>query len=196
MNPLKGTPMYTIRTALLTTASLALFSGCVHAVPSELGDARIAYSQASAGPAAELVPAELHIAKQSLAEAEQAFLDEPRSYHTLDLAYVAQRTAQRADALGRIAVEQQKSDRAKDEFIATQSAIMKTSRADLQASTAAGAETKAALAGSQAALAGSEAALAGSQAALAGSEEARHAALSLASIRALDEIIPWIESRR
>lgn len=147
--------MSTIQVSLFTV-SIALFGGCVHAVPTELGDARIAYANASAGPAAELVPADLHIAKQSLAEAEQAFLDDPRSYHTLDLAYVAQRTSQRADALGRLAEEQQKTDRANDDFITTQTALMKDSRTELQASKAAGAETQAALVGSEAALASSE----------------------------------------
>lgn len=147
--------MSTIQTTLLTV-SLALFAGCVHAVPTELGNARIAYANASAGPAAELVPADLHIAQQSLAVAEQAFLDDPRSYHTLDLAYVAERTSQRADALGRIAVEQRKEDHANAEFTKTQTAIVKDTRAELEASKASGAETKAALAGSEAALAGSE----------------------------------------
>lgn len=143
---------------LLLSLSLALFAGCSHQPPTELVSARLAYANASLGPAAELAPADLHIAQQSLAVAEQAFADDPRAYHTMDLAYVAQRTSQKADALGRLALEQQKTERAKDEFTTTQTAIMKDTRAELAVSKASGAETKVALAGTEAALASSESA--------------------------------------
>ncbi len=175
--------MSTIQGSLLTL-SLAMFAGCVHAVPTELTNARIAYSNASEGPAAELVPADLHIAQQALAVAEQAFVDDPRSYHTLDLAYVAQRTSQKADAMGRLAVQQEKTETANADFTTTQTAMMKDTRAELQASKASGAETKVALAGSEAALAGSEAALAGSETARLAADKRTLAALAaLASMK-------------
>jgi outer membrane protein OmpA-like peptidoglycan-associated protein len=57
-------------------------------------DARAAYDEARLGKAAELAPAELHVAKVSLNAAEQAFQDDPESAETYTLAYVALRTAE------------------------------------------------------------------------------------------------------
>src|SRR3954469_3493804 len=70
--------------ALLATA-------CATVTPVELTNARTAYARASAGPAAQLKPAELHKAKGALDAAETSFLDEKNSPKTIDLAYIAQR---------------------------------------------------------------------------------------------------------
>src|SRR5262245_6408135 len=82
-----------------------LLSACAKTIPQELSDARRAYQQAMAGPAAEVKPAELHKAHESLVIAERAFADDPKSQHTRDLAYVAQRKAMLADALARQEVD-------------------------------------------------------------------------------------------
>src|SRR5690348_47067 len=62
--------------------------------PRQLLDARVAYNEARLGKAAELAPAELHMAKVSLNAAEQAFQDDPESAETYTLSYVALRTAE------------------------------------------------------------------------------------------------------
>ena len=64
--------------------------------PDQLVQARETYQRASEGPAAELTPAELHTAKQSLDRAEASFEDEPDSQATIDYSYVAQRKAESA----------------------------------------------------------------------------------------------------
>ncbi len=62
--------------------------------PRQLIDARAAYNEARLGKAAELAPAELHMAKMSLNQAEQAFQDDPESAETYTLSYVALRTSE------------------------------------------------------------------------------------------------------
>jgi Domain of unknown function (DUF4398) len=62
--------------------------------PRPLIDARKAYDEARLSRAAELAPAELHVAKVSLNAAEQAFQDDAESYETYTLSYVALRTAE------------------------------------------------------------------------------------------------------
>lgn len=62
--------------------------------PRQLIDARAAYNEARLGKAAELAPAELHLARVSLNSAEQAFRDDPESAETYTLSYVALRTAE------------------------------------------------------------------------------------------------------
>src|SRR4051812_45560188 len=96
------------RTHLTTLLSFAALVGGLAACgasapPKELVDARAAYARAEGGPAAQLVPAELHVARESLDVAEHAFHDNPDRPDTDDVAFVALRKAQRADALGRAA---------------------------------------------------------------------------------------------
>ena len=74
---------------------LVLLIGCASAPPPrQLIDARAAYNEARLGKAAELAPAELHLARVSLNAAEQAFADDPESAETYTLSYVALRTAE------------------------------------------------------------------------------------------------------
>ena len=53
--------------SFIVIAFAGLLFGCATAPPSELVNARLAYQQASAGQAAQLVPAELHKAQEALA---------------------------------------------------------------------------------------------------------------------------------
>ena len=67
-------------------------AGCAATLPpQELVDARAQYQTAASGPAAELAPAQLDTAKQSLAKAERSFEEEGDDPITKDLAYIAQR---------------------------------------------------------------------------------------------------------
>jgi outer membrane protein OmpA-like peptidoglycan-associated protein len=88
-------------------------TGCASTPPPrELVDARRSYDRAHDGPARELVPAELLTAQQALNRAEQSFLDDPDSPRTRDLAYIAQRKAQIAEAQGAVAGDQRDKARA------------------------------------------------------------------------------------
>ncbi len=111
--------------------TLTLLCACAATVPAELRDARQAYDNASRGPAAQLTPAELHKAHESLSQAEAAWHNDPTGFHTLDLAYVAQRKAEIADGRARIAQEEQTKARAQAELAATQAKLAEQTKADL-----------------------------------------------------------------
>jgi len=93
-----------MKTSLTSLTALAAASlvACASAVPpKELVDARAAYQSATKGPAAEQSPAELHEAKKALDQAEKQFGADGDEPQTKDLAYVAMRKAQLAEATAR-----------------------------------------------------------------------------------------------
>ena len=116
---------------LIMGATVALLCGCAATVPSELTDARLAYQHASAGPAGQLVPADLHTAREALDRAEESFSKDAKSYHTLDLSYVAQRKAEMADVLASIATEQKKKAGSEKAFQVAQGDLLQTSKQNL-----------------------------------------------------------------
>ena len=103
-----------IKLGLLSVISVSAFSmiACgTTAPPSELVDARAAYSRAAAGPAAQLDPADLHTAKESLDAAERQFADESDSQGTKDTSYIALRRTELAESRARvIAADKQKAE--------------------------------------------------------------------------------------
>jgi len=101
---------------LIFATFVALFAGCATVAPNELINARAAYQDASAGPAEQLVPAELHKAHEALVLAEQSFLKESDSQKTKDLAYVARRKSELAGALGAAAADKASKDEASADF--------------------------------------------------------------------------------
>jgi outer membrane protein OmpA-like peptidoglycan-associated protein len=125
--------------AVICTGAL---SACATTVPIELVDAREAYRRASVGTAGQAAPAELHVANVALAEAEQSFQNDPDSYRTRDLAYIAQRKAQLAEATASIAIQKQKEAQAKNDFQATQGKVVAKTKQDLN-------QTRSALAASE-----------------------------------------------
>jgi outer membrane protein OmpA-like peptidoglycan-associated protein len=108
-----------------------LISCSASAPPQELVDARLSYQQASTGPAGQLVPAELHKAKTALDLAEKSFLDNPNSYMTIDLSYVADRKSKLAEALAITFAENLATEKAKKEYEVTQAEIMKNTTEQL-----------------------------------------------------------------
>jgi outer membrane protein OmpA-like peptidoglycan-associated protein len=97
----------------ITTATF----GCATAEPSrELVDARRAYAQAEAGPAAQLQPAELLTARQALTQAEEAFKDDPGSEAETHLAYLAQRKSELATAEAEISAAKAAEDKAEADY--------------------------------------------------------------------------------
>ena len=107
------------------------FAGCATMPPKELVNARSAYKIASEGPAEQLAPTELHKAHEALVLAEQSFQKEPDSYKTKDLAYAAQRKAEKAGALGAIAADKASKDKANADFQKQQTEIVKQGKQDL-----------------------------------------------------------------
>jgi outer membrane protein OmpA-like peptidoglycan-associated protein len=93
-----------------------LLAGCGSTLPpKELVDARAAYQAAARGPAAQQAPAELHVAKQSLDQAERSFNDDGDSPQTKDYAYIAIRKAQLAEASARALIAQKDKEAAERE---------------------------------------------------------------------------------
>jgi outer membrane protein OmpA-like peptidoglycan-associated protein len=106
-------------------ALVALLTACgAHMPPKELVDARAAYDHAAAAESTSLVPAELHIAKESLDVAEKKFSDDPDGQDTRDTAYIAMRKAQRAEALGTVAAATDSKHSAEHERTRTQAEII------------------------------------------------------------------------
>lgn len=92
--------MKNIRTASIFMV-FASAAACATALPpADLITARATYSRASQGPAATLDPADLHTAAETLKLAEDSFTRDGDSQGTRDLAYVADRRAQIAEARG------------------------------------------------------------------------------------------------
>lgn len=171
----------TIRPSVLLLAA-GLLAGCAATIPNELASARTAYQTVISGAASTLVPAEVHKAHEALLEAEAAFKDDPKGYHTRDLAYVAQRKAELAGALAATAAERGNTAAANAEYQVRQDAVMKDTRARLGASETDLAASKSDLANSQSNLAASQSQTALTAAQLATSETAR----ALAEKRASD----------
>jgi outer membrane protein OmpA-like peptidoglycan-associated protein len=93
------------------------FAGCASTLPpGELVDARRAYERAHDGPARELVPAQVLAAQQALGRAEQAFIAEPDAQRTRDLAYIAQRRAEIAEAQASLSADYRDKARAEEDL--------------------------------------------------------------------------------
>jgi outer membrane protein OmpA-like peptidoglycan-associated protein len=103
-----------------------------HLAPKELVDARAAYARAAESNAPKRVPAELHVARESLELAERKFADDPDSQDTIDSAYIAMRKAQRAEALGNAAAASDSKSLAEHEQTKTQQAIIENQQGKIQ----------------------------------------------------------------
>jgi outer membrane protein OmpA-like peptidoglycan-associated protein len=122
-------------TAFVIIAWAGLLVGCAASVPpAELINARQAYQVASTGQAAQLVPADLHKAQEALAIAEKSFQDDPKSYHTRDLAYIADRKAKMAEALAITVAGNAITAKANKDYQSAQTEIVKNTKEDLAAS--------------------------------------------------------------
>jgi outer membrane protein OmpA-like peptidoglycan-associated protein len=116
---------------LIILSFVALYAGCTTMAPKELVNARSAYQLASQGPAAQLAPADLHKAQQALDLAEQSFKKDSDSYKTKDLAYVAQRKAELAGAIGAMTADKAIKEKADVYFQKQQGEIVKQGKQDL-----------------------------------------------------------------
>src|SRR5215475_15922250 len=101
----------------------ALLACGARLAPKELVEAHAAYDHAAASNAPKLVPAELHVARESLDLAERKFAEDPDSQDAIDSAYIAMRKAQRAEALGNAAAATDAKAYAEHEQTRTQQAI-------------------------------------------------------------------------
>jgi outer membrane protein OmpA-like peptidoglycan-associated protein len=120
-----------VRPARALPLALLVLAACATTTPVELSNARIAYSRASVGPAAQWTPADLHKAKGALDQAEQSFSQDTDTQRTIDLSYIAERTAQLAEARAQIAIAEKKVVTAKQQYSDKQAEITKTTQGAL-----------------------------------------------------------------
>lgn len=99
--------------------------------PPELVDARKAYDRASKSLASQLAPAQLDTAKQALDKAEKSFEDEGADPPTPDLAYVAERKAEIAEATAGKVAAQRDSESADKQFKDAQLEGLDKAKSDL-----------------------------------------------------------------
>ena len=106
--------------------------GCATATaPGELLTARTAYTHAQSGTAGKLNPADLDTAKKALDAAEHNFAEEGDTQHTRDLAYVADRRAQIAEARADATLANQEQQQSVAEMHANEAKQMKATSAEL-----------------------------------------------------------------
>ena len=116
---------------VIVAAGTSLISSCAATPPKELVRARQAYHYASQSHAAKVAPAETHVARQALLQAEQAFEKDPDSYKTTDLSYIAERKAQLAMATASIIIEQQNQGQSRDAYQMLQGQIITKTQQEL-----------------------------------------------------------------
>lgn len=143
---------------------LLAIGGCAAVVPTELADARAAYAHASNSRAQDLDPADLHKAQEALKKAEESWHNDQTSQETRDLAYVAQRKAQLAEALAGVALARREKGAADQSINASEHAIAQRTAGELT-------QTKEELAAAQRNNARGQAALGDEKAARAAAEQ-------------------------
>jgi outer membrane protein OmpA-like peptidoglycan-associated protein len=119
------------QTLLILAACTGMVAGCATTAPTELVDAREDYRRASTGVANQVAPAEVHVANEALARAEHSFKENGDTFQTRDLAYVAQRKAEMAEATASITGDQDSKARAKQDYQETQGEIIEGQERDL-----------------------------------------------------------------
>src|SRR3954462_4410140 len=115
---------------------VAVAVGCATAPPVELSSARAAYARASAGPAAQLAPADLRKARLALDQAERAISDEKNLEKGVDFAYIAERNAQIAEAHAGTALAEKETSKATRDLGDKQGNMAKQSAGPLSAARA------------------------------------------------------------
>lgn len=122
----------TARTALGLLLTVTSMTACATvAPPPELLSARVAYDRASHDKTAQVNPADLHGAKQTLNKAERAFEENGDEQNTRDIAYTAERQVQIAEARARTAQNTGKKAQVDEKIAADQAATVQTTSAAL-----------------------------------------------------------------
>lgn len=120
------------KTKLLALTLLAGTFACGETLPpKELVDARAAYDRAAQGKAGQLHPATVYEAKQALDKAEGSFKQTADAPETKDLAYVAQRKAQYAEAQADMTTALQQFQQADKDMRALTGKALESAQANL-----------------------------------------------------------------
>jgi outer membrane protein OmpA-like peptidoglycan-associated protein len=124
--------MKTKNTGLLATLAFAgLASGCATTAPTELVEARTAFTASNSGLAAKLTPTELHDAWMVLSKANKEFDEHGDTTVCRDYAYIAGRKLELADVKARTELDRQKIAEAVKAGVVVRDNQVKTTRAAL-----------------------------------------------------------------
>jgi outer membrane protein OmpA-like peptidoglycan-associated protein len=124
--------MKTRNTGLLATLAFAgLASGCATTAPTELVEARTAFTASNSGLAAKLTPTELHDAWMVLSKANKEFDEHGDTTVCRDYAYIAGRKLELADVKARTELDRQKIAEAVKAGVVVRDNQVKTTRAAL-----------------------------------------------------------------
>jgi outer membrane protein OmpA-like peptidoglycan-associated protein len=109
------------RSWILVLVLGAMLFGCKTVLPpKDLLDARTEYQRAASGVTIQLVPADVHLAREALDAADKSFSDNGDSPETREKAYVAMRKAQLAEVLAQTKqIDQARADAQKEAQLAT-----------------------------------------------------------------------------
>jgi len=119
---------------IAVVSSFLAATACAASTPTpELVSARQAYDRARTDPTASLVPDSVLSAKQSLDKAEEVHEKDPQSDAERSYAYVAQRRAELALALGENAKAKQQADAAAAQYVQLQDKLRTSAVAQLGA---------------------------------------------------------------
>jgi outer membrane protein OmpA-like peptidoglycan-associated protein len=118
----------------LVAAGMLGALGCAHSSPPprELVEARAAYARAEKGPAAQLAPARMKLARQALNSAEMSWGGAPEN-EVRDRAYIAIRRAESAEAEAEGDLARQRRERALRELASLSGVHADRARAELAA---------------------------------------------------------------
>jgi outer membrane protein OmpA-like peptidoglycan-associated protein len=118
---------------LVLVGLCAVGGGCGGAAlpPKALVDARSEFQQAKGGVAIQLDPTDVHEADLALQKAEQAWADQPDDPNTIDLAVIAMRKSQIAEAQASALKSQQDTDAAKRELMNVTATQLQNARGQL-----------------------------------------------------------------
>jgi outer membrane protein OmpA-like peptidoglycan-associated protein len=139
--------MKSSRAAWVSALAVACLSACggERMPPKALSDARDEFHRAKTGIAIQLDPTDVHEADLALQRANQAWGDDPDDPNTIDLAIVAQRKAQIAEAEAQTLKAQRDAEEAKRQLQDLMSTQLQSARGQLtQTKAALEAEQKAA----------------------------------------------------
>jgi outer membrane protein OmpA-like peptidoglycan-associated protein len=113
-------------------AALSQACATTHPMPVELSEARRDFEYSATGEATQAAPAELHTAKKTLQQANEAFARDPEDPRVRDLAYVAQRQAAVARAQARIHLTAAQADKAVGEVNGAAAQALQSTQEELR----------------------------------------------------------------
>ena len=113
---------------IITLSIVGLMGACAYVPSQAVKDANAAYLRADQSKAKQLAPAELRQAQLAVVEAERADRDEQGGYRSSDLAYIAIRKSQWAEARGDIEQSKKMQETAEQEIATATGQQLETTR--------------------------------------------------------------------